>query len=353
LAVLETKNRELGMAKMRAMQVTKPGAPLELVEKEIPSPGAGQVLVKVHACGICHSDSLTVEGYWPGIAYPRVPGHEAAGVVESVGADVLGWKAGDRVGIGWYGGSCGYCDSCRRGDFVSCLINPQVSGISWDGGYADYILVPKEALALIPDELTFVEAGPLMCAGVTTFNSLRNSGARPGDLVAVHGIGGLGHLGVQFAARMGFHTVAIARGDDKAALAKKLGAHAYIDSTKGNAGEALAKLGGAKIIITTVTAASAMAEVLGGLAIDGKLIMLGATQEPIAVSSLQLISGRKSIAGWPSGASIDSQDTLSFSALTGVRPIVQEMPLEKANEGYKLMMDNKARFRVVLTMVAN
>jgi len=338
------------MAKMRAMQVAKAGGPLELVEKEIPAPGPGQVLVKVHACGICHSDSLTVEGHWPGINYPRVPGHEAAGVVSAIGSGVLGWKAGDRVGIGWYGGSCGYCDSCRRGDFLSCLINPQVSGISWDGGYAEYMVVPSEALAHIPDELSFVDAGPLMCAGVTTFNSLRHSGARPGDLVGVHGIGGLGHLGVQFAARMGFHTVAIARGADKAALAKKLGAHTYIDSTAENAGEALAKLGGAKVIITTVTNAAAMGEVLGGLGIDGKLILLGISPEPFPVSSLQLIGGRKSVAGWASGASIDSQDTMRFSALTGVRPIVQELPLEKAAEGYKLMMDNKARFRVVLTM---
>jgi len=338
------------MAKMRAMQVAKAGGPLELVEKEIPAPGPGQVLVKVHACGICHSDSLTVEGHWPGINYPRVPGHEAAGVVSAIGSGVLGWKAGDRVGIGWYGGSCGYCDSCRRGDFLSCLINPQVSGISWDGGYAEYMVVPSEALAHIPDELSFVDAGPLMCAGVTTFNSLRHSGARPGDLVGVHGIGGLGHLGVQFAARMGFHTVAIARGADKAALAKKLGAHTYIDSTAENAGKALAKLGGAKVIITTVTNAAAMGEVLGGLGIDGKLILLGISPEPFPVSSLQLIGGRKSVAGWASGASIDSQDTMRFSALTGVRPIVQELPLEKAAEGYKLMMDNKARFRVVLTM---
>jgi D-arabinose 1-dehydrogenase-like Zn-dependent alcohol dehydrogenase len=338
------------MAKMRAMQVAKAGGPLELVEKEIPAPGPGQVLVKVHACGICHSDSLTVEGYWPGINYPRVPGHEAAGVVSALGSGVLGWKAGDRVGIGWFGGSCGYCDSCRRGDFLACLINPQVSGISWDGGYAEYMVVPSEALAHIPDEISFVDAGPLMCAGVTTFNSLRHSGARAGDLVGVHGIGGLGHLGVQFAARMGFHTVAIARGADKAALAKKLGAHTYIDSTAENSGKALAKLGGAKVIITTVTNGAAMGEILGGLGIDGKLILLGASPEPFPVSSFQLIGGRKSVAGWPSGASIDSEDTMKFSALTGVRPIVQEFPLEKAAEGYKLMMDNKARFRVVLTM---
>ncbi|HMI57814.1 MAG TPA: alcohol dehydrogenase [Gemmatimonadaceae bacterium] len=338
------------MAKMRAVQVAKAGGPLELVEREIPTPGSGQVRVKVRACGICHSDSLTVEGHYPGIKYPRVPGHEAAGIVDALGADVPGWKVGDRVGIGWFGGSCGYCDSCRRGDFLTCSINPQVTGISWDGGYADYIVVPKEALALVPDDLSFVDAGPLMCAGVTTFNSLRNSGARAGDLVAVHGIGGLGHLGVQFAARMGFHTVAIARGAEKAALAKKLGAHEYIDSTAGDPGKALAKLGGAKVIIATVTSGNAMSEVLGGLGVDGKLIALGASPEPIAVTSLQIIGGRKSVAGWPSGASIDSQDTLKFSVLTGVRPIVQEMPLEKAAEGYKLMMENKARFRIVLTM---
>jgi alcohol dehydrogenase/propanol-preferring alcohol dehydrogenase len=338
------------MAKMRAMQVAKAGGPLELVEKEIPAPGVGQVRVRVHACGICHSDALTVEGYWPGINYPRVPGHEAAGVVDALGAEVPGWKVGDRVGIGWFGGSCGYCDSCRRGDFLTCLINPQVTGISWDGGYADYMIVPREALALIPDELSFVDAGPLMCAGVTTFNSLRNSGARAGDLVAVHGIGGLGHLGVQFAARMGFHTVAIARGAEKAELSKRLGAHEYIDSTAGDPGKALAKLGGAKVIISTVTSGGAMEEMLGGLGIDGKLIALGVSQEPIAVTSVQLIGGRKSVAGWPSGSSIDSQDTMRFSAYTGVRPIVQEMPLERAADGYKMMMDNKARYRVVLTM---
>ena len=338
------------MAKMRAVQVAKAGGPLELVERDIPAPGAGQVRVKVNACGICHSDSFTVEGLYPGIEYPRVPGHEAAGVVDALGTGVPGWKVGDRVGIGWFGGSCGYCDSCRRGDFLECLINPQVTGISSDGGYAEYMIAPREALALIPDELSDVDAGPLMCAGVTTFNSLRNSGARPGDLVAVHGIGGLGHLGVQFAVRMGFHTVAIARGADKAALAKKLGAHQYIDSTAGNAGQALAKLGGAKVILSTVTSGSAMGEVLGGLGINGKLLIVGAAPEPIPVTSLQLIGGRKSVAGWPSGSSIDSQDTLKFSALTGVRPMTQVFPLEKAAEGYKLMMDNKARFRVVLTM---
>lgn len=338
------------MATMRAVQVAKAGGPLELVEKEIPTPGVGQVLVKVNACGICHSDSFTVEGHWPGLEFPRVPGHEVAGVVSSLGAGVLGWRAGDRVGVGWFGGSCGYCDSCRRGDFVACLINPQVSGISWDGGYAEYILVPKEALAHIPDDLSDIDAGPLMCAGVTTFNSLRNSGARAGDIVAVHGIGGLGHLGVQFAARMGFHTIAIARGADKAELAKKLGAHQYIDSSAGSAADALKKLGGARVILTTVTSGAAMGELLGGLAVNGKLLAVGASPEPIGVSSFQLIGGRKSVAGWPSGSSIDSQDTMKFSALTGVRPMTEVMPLERAAEGYKKMMDNKARFRVVLTM---
>jgi D-arabinose 1-dehydrogenase-like Zn-dependent alcohol dehydrogenase len=340
------------MAKMRAVQVARAGGPLELVEKEVPTPGAGQVRIKVHACGICHSDAMTVEGHYPGITFPRVPGHEVAGVVDAVGANVRGWTAGQRVGVGWFGGSCGYCDSCRRGDFVNCLIDPKVSGISYDGGYAEYMVAPAEALALIPDEISFVDAGPLMCAGVTTFNSLRNSGARAGDLVAVHGIGGLGHLGVQFAARMGFRTVAIARGKDKEALAKKLGAHFYIDSTAGNPGEALAKMGGARIILATVTSGQAMGEVLGGLGIDGTLIVLGVSMEPIGVTPLQLIPGRRSVAGWPSGSSIDSQDTMRFSALAGVRPMTEELPLERAAEGYARMMSNKARFRVVLTMGA-
>jgi D-arabinose 1-dehydrogenase-like Zn-dependent alcohol dehydrogenase len=338
------------MAKMRAMQVSKAGGPLELVEKDIPTPGAGQVLVKVNACGICHSDSLTIEGHWPGLTFPRVPGHEAAGVVESIGSGVLGWKAGDRVGIGWYGGSCGYCDSCRRGKFVACLINPLISGISFDGGYAEYMLVPKEALAHIPDEVSDIDAGPLMCAGVTTFNALRNSGAVAGDTVAVQGIGGLGHLAVQFAVQMGFRTIAIARGADKEALAKKLGAHIYIDSADGKAGEALAKLGGAKVIITTVTSGAAMAEMLPGLGVEGKLLIVGAAFDPTPVPSLALISGSKSVAGWASGSSIDSEDTLKFSALANVKPMTEVMPLERANEGYRKMMENKARFRVVLTM---
>lgn len=338
------------MAKMRAVQVARAGGPLELVEKEVPTPGAGQARIKIEACGICHSDAMTVEGHYPGIAYPRVPGHEVAGIVDAVGANVRGFVAGQRVGVGWFGGSCGYCDSCRRGDFLNCLIDPKVSGVSYDGGYAEYMVAPSEALALIPDDISAVDAGPLMCAGVTTFNSLRNSGARAGDLVAVHGIGGLGHLGVQFATRMGFHTVAIARGKDKEPLAKKLGAHDYIDSTAGNPGEALKKMGGAKVILATVTSGAAMGEVLGGLAIGGKLLVVGASPEPIGASPLQLIPGRRSVAGWPSGSSIDSQDTMRFSALTGVRPMIETMPLERAADGYARMMSGKARFRVVLTM---
>lgn len=338
------------MAKMRAVQVARAGGPLELVEKDIPVPAAGQVRIRVEACGICHSDSMTVEGYWPGIAYPRVPGHEVAGVVDAVGANVRGFAAGDRVGVGWFGGSCGYCDSCRRGDFLTCLIDPKVTGISYDGGYAEYMVAPSDALAHIPDELSAVDAGPLMCAGVTTFNALRNSGARAGDLVAVQGIGGLGHLGVQYASRMGFRTVAIARGQEKEALAKKLGAHAYIDSTAGKSGDALKKMGGARIILDTTTSGKAMGEVLGGLGINGKLLVIGASPEPIGVTPLQLIGGRKSVAGWPSGTSIDSQDTMSFSALTGVRAMIEQLPLEKAADGYAKMMAGNARFRVVLTM---
>ena len=338
------------MATMRAAQVAKGGGPIEIVEKEIPTPGAGQVRIRIEACGICHSDAMTVEGHWPGIAYPRVPGHEIAGVVDAIGANVRGYAAGDRVGVGWFGGSCGYCDSCRRGDFISCLIDPRITGISFDGGYAEYAVVPSDALAHIPDDLPPEEAGPLMCAGVTTFNSLRNSGARAGELVAVDGIGGLGHLGVQFASRMGFRTVAISRGKEKEALAKKLGAHAYIDSAAENSGEALKKMGGARVILATVTSGKAMGAAVSGLGIDGKLIMLGASPEPVCVQSLQLIPGRRSIAGWPSGRSIDSQDTMRFSALTGVRPMIETMPLERAAEGYARMMEGKARFRVVLTM---
>lgn len=336
------------MAKMRAVQVRHGKGPLELVEREIPEPGPADVRVKIDACGICHSDSFTKEGLWPGIRYPRVPGHEVAGVIDAVGTGATGWTVGQRVGVGWHGGHCGHCESCRRGDFVTCT-TAQVPGIAYDGGYADYMVAPAAALALIPDELAAVEAGPLMCAGITTYNSLRNSGARPGDLVAVLGIGGLGHLGVQFAAKMGFRTVAIARGKDKEELARRLGARHYIDSQAQDPVEELTRLGGAKVILATVTSSAAMSAVVGGLSINGKLIVLGAGSESLAVSVLLLIGGRRSIHGWPSGTSIDSQDTLRFSALTGVRPMTEVFPLERAAQAYERMMSGEARFRVVLT----
>jgi D-arabinose 1-dehydrogenase-like Zn-dependent alcohol dehydrogenase len=336
------------MAKMRSVQVSRPKGDFELVERDIPEPGAGAVRIKVQACGICHSDSFVKEGTFPGITYPRVPGHEIAGVIDAIGACVLGWTAGQRVGVGWHGGHCGYCDSCRRGDFITCRVSPKVPGITFDGGYTEYMIAPAEALALIPDELSAVEAAPLMCAGITTFNSLRHSGAQAGDLVAILGIGGLGHLGVQFAVKMGFKTVAIARGADKAPLAKQLGAWRYIDSEASNPAEELLKLGGARIILATATSGKAFAAALGGLAIDGKMLILGAA-DPLEVSPLQLLGGRRSIAGWPSGRSIDSQDTMRFSALTGVRPMNEVFPLERAAEAYDRMMSGKARFRVVLT----
>jgi D-arabinose 1-dehydrogenase-like Zn-dependent alcohol dehydrogenase len=338
------------MSKMRAVQITRPNGPFEIVECEIPEPGAGSVLIKVDACGVCHSDSVTKEGTWPGIQYPRVPGHEIAGVVHAVGAGVAGWTQGQRVGVGWHGGHCGYCDSCRRGDFVTCQIAPQVPGIAYDGGYAEYVIAPPGALALIPEGLSAVDAGPLMCAGVTTFNSLRNSGSRPGDLVAILGIGGLGHLGIQFAAKMGFKTVAIARGTDKEPLARKLGAWSYIDSKTQDPAAELLKLGGAKIILATVTSGDAMSATLGGLGVNGKLVILGAAAEPLQVPGIPLMLGRRSIMGWPSGSSIDSQDTLSFSLLTGVRAMNEVFPLEHAAEAYEHMMSGKARFRAVLTM---
>ena len=337
------------MSKMRLVQVTRPNGPLEIVEREIPEPGAGQVRIKVEACGICHSDSMTKEGLWPGIQYPRVPGHEIAGVVDAVGAAAAGWKEGQRVGVGWHGGHCEYCDSCRRGDFVTCQVAPQVPGIAYDGGYAEYVIAPAGAVALIPEGLSAVDAGPLMCAGITTFNSLRNSGARPGDLVAILGIGGLGHLGIQFAAKMGFRTVAIARGTDKEPLARKLGAWSYIDSKTQDPAAELLKLGGAKVVLATVTNGDAMNATLGGLGVNGKLIILGAAAEPLQVPGIPLLLGRRSIVGWPSGSSIDSQDTLSFSLLTGVRAMSEVFPLERAAEAYEHMMSGKARFRAVLT----
>ncbi len=319
------------MSKMRAVLVSRPGGPFERVEREIPVPGPGFVRVRVEACGICHSDSLTKEGLWPGIEYPRVPGHEIAGVVDAVGPDVPAWNPGDRVGIGWHGGHCGYCDSCRRGDFLTCRIAPRIPGISYDGGYQDYVSVPSVALARIPDRLTATEAAPLMCAGVTTFNSLR-------------------HLGVQFASKMGFDTVAIARGRDKEPLAVQLGARVYIDSREQDAAAELTRLGGARVILATVTSGAAMTAVIGGLGTDGKLLVVGAPHDPLQVPAGLLIGGRRSIAGWPSGRSIDSEDTMAFAARTGVRSMNEAFPLDNAAAAYERMMSGQARFRVVLTI---
>jgi propanol-preferring alcohol dehydrogenase len=332
---------------MRAVQVEKPGSPLELVERPMPEPGPGKVRIKVEACGICHSDSYVVKGTYPGIRYPAVPGHEIAGHIDAVGPGVTAWRAGQRVGVGWHGGHCGVCARCRRGDYVLCVA-AQVPGMAYDGGYADYMIAPQEALAAIPDDLAAVEAAPLLCAGITTYNSLRHSGARPGDLVAVLGIGGLGHLGVQYAAKMGFRTVAIARGPDKAKLALKLGAHRYIDSKAEDAAKVLTELGGARVVLATVTNAKAMSALIDGLGIDGKLLVVGASPEPIEVSPLQLIGKRRSVAGWPSGRAADSEDTMRFSALEGVRPMVETFPLAEASKGYERMMSGDARFRVVL-----
>jgi D-arabinose 1-dehydrogenase-like Zn-dependent alcohol dehydrogenase len=339
------------MAKMRAVQVSRPGGPLELVERPIPEPGAGQVRVKVQACGICHSDALTKEGLWEGLQFPRVPGHEAIGVIDAVGKDVPPrWTPGQRVGVGWHAWHCGYCDSCRRSNYYACQTGIQVTGIAFDGGYADYMLAPWTGLAVVPAELKAAEAAPLMCAGLTTFNSLRHCGARPGDLVAILGIGGLGHLGVQYAAKMGFRTAAIARGKDKEPLAKQLGASVYIDSQAVDPAEALTKLGGAKAVIATVTNGPAMSATISGLAPRGKLFVLGAAPENIEATPLALIMGRRAVEGWYSGTSIDAQDTLAFSSQTNVQSMNEYYPLEKAAEAYDRTMSGKARFRVVLTM---
>ncbi len=337
------------MPRMRAAQVPSANGAFQIVERDVPEPGRAQVRIKVQASGICHSDSLTKEGTWPGIQYPRVPGHEVAGLIDALGADVAGWSLGDRVGVGWHGGHCGRCDSCRRGAFVLCQVAGQIPGITFDGGHAEYMVAPAVALARIPEGLSAADAAPLMCAGVTTFNSLRHAGAQPGDLVAVLGIGGLGHLGVQYAAKAGFRTVAIARGKDKEALARELGAHHYVDSETQDPAEELKRLGGARVILATVTSGKAMTAVLGGLGIDGKLVVLGASHESLEVPPLLLIGGRRSVAGWPSGSSIDSQDTMAFSALTGVRSRNELFPLERAAAAYDRMMSGKARFRVVLT----
>lgn len=336
------------MPQMRVVQVPEANAPLELVERSIPEPGRGQVRVRVQACGICHSDSFTKQGGFPGLRYPRVPGHEVIGLIDAVGPDVPEWKPGTRVGIGWHGGHCGHCSPCRRGDFITCQ-SGQIPGITYDGGYAEYMLAPFEALAAVPAELSSADAAPLMCAGITTYNALRHSGARAGDLVAILGVGGLGHLGVQFAAGMGFRTVAVARGADKGPLAHKLGAQYYVDSTAQDTAAELTRLGGARVILATVTDAKTMSAAVNGLGIDGRLVVVGASFEPIEVPPVALIMARRSLQGWPSGTASDSEDTLAFSVLTRIRPMIERYPLEKAAEAYDRMMSGKARFRVVLT----
>lgn len=334
---------------MRRVQVLRPKGPFEIVEQSVPEPGPGLVRIKVHACGICHSDTLTKDGAFPGVQYPRVPGHEVIGTIDAIGSLVTGWQVGQRVGVGWHGGQCGYCDACRRGNFFACQTITEITGITRDGGYADYMISRAEALASVPDGLSDEEAAPLMCAGVTTFNCLRNTDARPGEVVAVLGLGGLGHLGVQFAAKMGFKTIAIARGKDKEALAKHLGAFHYIDSQAQDPAAELAKLGGAKVILATVTNAEAMQVTMGGLAANGSFMLIGAVPS-LQVPPLQLLSRRQSVKGWYSGTSIDSQDTLSFSVLSGVRSMNEVYPLEQVNEAYERMLSGKARFRVVLKM---
>jgi D-arabinose 1-dehydrogenase-like Zn-dependent alcohol dehydrogenase len=339
----------VAVATMKVAQVSNPGADFQIIERKIPEPGAGQVLIKVQACGVCHSDVLTKEGSWPGIQYPRVPGHEVAGIIDDVGARVSEWKKGQRVGVGWHGGQDGTCRECRRGDFRNCR-NLKIPGISYDGGYQEYMVAPVEALVAIPDSLSDADAAPLLCAGITTYNSLRHSGAFPGDLVAVQGIGGLGHLGIQFAQKFGYKVAAIGRGSENASLAQRLGASVYIDSKSTNAAEALQKLGGAQVILATAPSSKAMSELVDGLGPNGRLIVVGATFDPIEVTPIQLISGSRALQGWSTGTPADSEDTLRFAELTGVRPMIETYPFEKAGEAYARMMSGKAQFRVVLTM---
>ena len=334
---------------MKVAQISKPGGDFEIVEREIPNPGAHEVRIKVQACGVCHSDMFTKEGAWPGITYPRIPGHEVAGVIDELGAGVTTWTKGQRVGVGWHGGHDGTCNACRRGDFNNC-VNAKVAGISYDGGYQQYMLAPEVALTAIPEGLSDVEAAPLLCAGITTYNSLRHSGAMPGDLVAVLGVGGLGHLGIQFASKFGYKVAAVGRGPEGEALARKLGAHVYIDNKATNAAEELQKLGGAKVILATAPSTKSMTELFDGLGPHGKLLVVGADMEPLQVTPVQLIMGSRAIQGWYSGTPMDAEDTLNFSKLTGVRPMIETYPLEKAGEAYARMMSGKAEFRVVLTM---
>jgi D-arabinose 1-dehydrogenase-like Zn-dependent alcohol dehydrogenase len=339
----------VAVAPMKVAQIPKAGADFQIVEREIPKPGVGEVRIKVQACGVCHSDVLTKEGYWPGIQYPRVPGHEVAGIIDEVGPGVSEWKTGQRAGVGWHGGHDGTCLACRRGDFGNCQ-NLKIAGISYDGGYQQYMVAPVEALTAMPEGLDDAAAAPLLCAGITTFNALRHSGAMPGDLVAVLGIGGLGHLGIQFANKFGYKVAAIGRGSENAALAKKLGASVYIDNKVTNAAEELQKLGGAQVILATAPSSKAMSELINGLGPNGKLMVVGVTFDPIEVTPVQLISGSRSIQGWASGTPADAEDTLRFAELTGVRPMIETYPLEKAAEAYARMMSGNAQFRVVLTM---
>ncbi len=339
----------VAVATMKVVQVPNPGADFQIVEREIPKPDAGHVRIKVQACGVCHSDVLTKDGLWPGIQYPRVPGHEVAGVIDEVGAGVSAWKKGQRAGVGWHGGHDNTCRECRRGDFRNCR-NQKICGISYDGGYQQYMVAPVEALVAIPETLRDVDAGPLLCAGITTYNALRHSGAMPGDLVAVQGIGGLGHLGVQFANKFGYQVAAIGRGSENASLARKLGANFYIDSQATNAAEELQKLGGARVILATAPNSKAMSGLIDGLGPNGELMVIGATFDPIEVSPVQLINGSKTIQGWAAGTPADSEDTLRFAELSGVRPMIETYPLEKAAEAYARMLSGKAQFRVVLTM---
>jgi D-arabinose 1-dehydrogenase-like Zn-dependent alcohol dehydrogenase len=339
----------MSTSKMKAVQVSKPGGNFEVVERNIPEPAKNQVRIKVEACGICHSDALVKEGYWPGIQYPRVPGHEIAGRIDAVGADVTNWKPGQRVGVGWHGGHDFTCNPCRRGDFINCQ-NEKITALSFDGGYQEYMVAPAEAVAAIPDDLAAADAAPLLCAGITVYNSLRHSGASAGDLVAVQGIGGLGHLGIQYARQMGFRTFAIGRGMDKEALARKLGAAHYIDSGAGDPSKELQKFGGAKVILATAPDSKSISSVIDGLTPNGRLLVVGASGESLSVTPIQLIRGRSALQGWASGIAPDSEDTMQFSALSGVRPMIEKYPLEKAAEAYDQMISGRARFRVVLTM---
>jgi D-arabinose 1-dehydrogenase-like Zn-dependent alcohol dehydrogenase len=340
---------KVSIAPMKVAQIPKPGGDFEIIEREIPNPGLGQVRIKVQACGVCHSDELTKEGQWPGIQYPRVPGHEVVGIIDELGAGVSDWKKGQRVGVGWHGGHDGTCRPCRRGDFRNCQ-NLKVPGISYDGGYQQYMIAPVEALVPMPESLAAAEAAPLLCAGITMYNALRHSGAMPGDLVAVQGIGGLGHLGIQFANKFGYKVAAIGRGSENAVLAKKLGASVYIDSKSTNATQELQKLEGAQAILATAPSSKGMSELFDGLGPNGKLIVIGVAFDPLEVTPVQLVTGSRTIQGWASGTSADEEDTLRFAELSGVRPMIETYPLEKAAEGYARMMSGKAQFRVVLTM---